>query len=77
MRETTHHRGDETLLPALGALLGVLGLRLSRWRRFGGERVRFRKYRVAPRLGTNTVRRRLLHGLHAHRALAATKAGTA
>jgi hypothetical protein len=37
----------------------------------------FRKYRVAPRMGTNTVRQRLLLGLHTHAALTATKTGMA
>ncbi len=39
--------------------------------------IRFQKYRVAPRLGTDTVRRRLLRGLHEHAPLAATETGFA
>ena len=39
------------------------------------EEVHFRKYRVAPRLGTDTVRRRLLRGVHTHAPFTAT--GTA
>jgi hypothetical protein len=38
-----------------------------------GGRIRFQKYRVAPRLGTLTVRRRLLLGLHQHAPLSATR----
>lgn len=37
--------------------------------------IRFQKYRVAPRLGTNTVRQRLLLGLHTRAALTATETG--
>lgn len=37
--------------------------------------IRFRKYRVALRLGTNAVRRRLLFGLHACATATATKTG--
>jgi hypothetical protein len=35
--------------------------------------IRFQKYHVAPRLGTDTVRRRLLLGLSTHATLAATE----
>lgn len=38
-----------------------------------GDPIRFRKYRVAPRLGTNTVRQRLMRGLYAHARLTATE----
>jgi hypothetical protein len=37
------------------------------------RRIRFRKYRVAPRLGTLTVQRRLLFGLNQHAPLSATR----
>lgn len=36
-------------------------------------RIRFQKYRVAPRLGTLTVRRRLLLGLQQHAPMSATR----
>lgn len=59
--------------------------RFARWRGFwrvctqaaprGG--IRFQKYRVAPRLGTDTVRRRLLRGLHEQTTLTATETGCA
>lgn len=39
--------------------------------------IRFQKYRVAPRLGTATVRRRLLFRLDQHAPLAATETGLA
>jgi len=39
--------------------------------------IHFRKYRVAPRLGTDLVRRRLLRGLHARATLTATQTGMA
>jgi hypothetical protein len=42
-----------------------------------GPAIRFQKYRVAARLGTNTVRQRLLLGLHAGAALTATETGMA
>lgn len=38
-----------------------------------GGRIRFQKYRVAPRLGTLTVRRRLLLGLQQQAPLSATR----
>ena len=45
---------------------------------FGGNNaIPFRRYRVAPRLGTDAVRRRLLLGLHAHAPLTATETGVA
>jgi hypothetical protein len=42
-----------------------------------GRNIHFRKYRVAPRLGTNTVRRRLLLGLHANEPFTATETSLA
>jgi hypothetical protein len=42
-----------------------------------GGRIRFQKYRVAPRLGTLTVRRRLLLGLHQQAPLSATRTALA
>jgi hypothetical protein len=39
--------------------------------------IHFQKYRVAPRLGTDTVRRRLLLRLHQQAPLAATETGLA
>lgn len=39
--------------------------------------IRFQKYRVAPRLSTDIVRRRLLLGLQARATLAATETGMA
>ena len=39
--------------------------------------LRFQKYRIAPRLGTDTVRRRLLLSLHQHPAFPATETGLA
>ena len=39
--------------------------------------IRFQKYRVAPRLGTDTVRRRLLFRLDQNAPLAATETGLA
>jgi hypothetical protein len=39
--------------------------------------IRFHKYRVAPRLRTDTVRRRLLLGLHAHAPFTPTESGLA
>jgi len=58
---------------------------LGQWRAFWRagiqiatrDNLRFQKYRVAPRLGTNTVRQRLLLGLHTRAALAATETGMA
>lgn len=57
----------------------------ERWRRFWCAaaqaappgRIIYRKYRVAPRLGTNAVRQRLLLGLHQHAHLTATETGLA
>ncbi len=40
-------------------------------------RIHFRKYRVAPRLGTNAVRQRLLRDIHAHAGLTMTETGMA
>lgn len=42
-----------------------------------GSNIRFRKYRVAPRLGTDTVRRRLLLQLRGQTSLAITETGVA
>ena len=39
--------------------------------------LRFQKYRIAPRLGTDTVRRRLLSKLHQHAPFSATETGLA
>ena len=39
--------------------------------------IRFQKYRVAPRLGTDSVRRRLLSKLHQHAPFSATETGLA
>ena len=42
-----------------------------------GGSIRFEKYRVAPRLGTDTVRQRLLFRLHQHTPFSATETGLA
>ena len=73
MRDTTNHPGDGNQLRASWGRLEVLRRILSQLRWFGDGRVRFEKYRVAPRLGTNTVRQRLLRGIQAHTRVAATE----
>ena len=45
--------------------------------RGSAEAIRFRKYRVAPRLGTDTVRRRLLFRLDQNAPLVAPETGLA
>ncbi len=55
-------------------LLARLCTAWSAWTSFKlSDRIRFQKYRVAPRLGTLTVRRRLLLGFQQQAPLSATK----
>lgn len=71
-------------LPALFANQSLARL-LARWRGFWRAwtqaatrgSIRFQKYRVAPRLGTDTVRRRLLFRLDQNAPLTATETGLA
>ena len=77
MRETKNHPAEVTKVRARWVRLDVLGQILRQLCRLGGRRVRFRKYRVAPRLGTDVVRQRLLHGIYAHARLTATETGLA
>ena len=79
-RNTDIHVGQST--PSARASLARLLARLRVvWRACtqaatsGG--IRFQKYRVAPRLGTDTVRRRLLFRLDQNAPLAATETGLA
>ena len=58
---------------ALWRCMGSLCSLLRRLARTPRRRIRYRKYRVAPWLGTNTVRLRLLSGLKASAALTATR----
>jgi len=62
MLERLHSaRGDDAGFPAWLQTARCAWLRL-----IPGGRIRFQRYRVAPRLGTVTVRRRLLLGLQQH-----------
>jgi hypothetical protein len=55
-------------------LLARLCTAWSAWTCFKlSGRIRFQKYRVAPRLGTLAVRRRLLLGLQQHAPMSATR----
>jgi hypothetical protein len=59
---------------AFAGLLAWLRTACCGWACFKlGGRIRFQKYRVAPRLGTLAVRRRLLLGLHQQAPLSATR----
>ena len=73
MRDTKDYPGESNLVDAASVFPGVLRHILNQLRWLGRSRVRFQKYRVAPRLGTNAVQQRLLLGIHTHVRLTATQ----